>query len=162
MEKENVSPSKDNHPVKKGRLLLLLKGKHRFQATSDNDLAKLSKPQVPKNTDISTRWAMKNFTDWYQDLNARNPEEPCPKEDISPKCSAELLKTWLCVFISETRNQNASNIPQIALFVVNRDSSAYVWLNNDTHTHTHTYIYIYIYIYTLNPMQSNHRDGSTP
>ena len=97
MEKENVSHSKDNHPVKKRRLSLSLKGKHRFQAASDNDLAKLSKPQVPQNTDVSTRWAMKNFTDWYQDYNARNPKEPCSEEVISPKCSATLLNTWLSV-----------------------------------------------------------------
>ena len=101
MEKENVSPSKVNHPVKKRRLSLSLKGKHRFQAASDNDLAKLSKPQVPQNTDVSSHWAMKDFTDRYQDYNAWNPEEPCHKEVISPKCSAALLNTWLCVFISE-------------------------------------------------------------
>ena len=116
MENESVSPSKDNHPVKKRRLSLSLKGKHRFQAASDNDLAKLSKLQVPKNTDVSTRCAMKKFTDWYQDYNARNPEEPCPKEVISPKCSAALLNTWLCVFISETRNQNGEQYPPRSLY----------------------------------------------
>ena len=111
MEKENVSPSKDNHPLKKRRLSLSLKRKHRFQAASDNDLAKLSKPQVAKNTDVSKRWAIKNFTDWYQDYNARNPEELCPKEVISPKFSSALLNTWLCIFISETRNQNGEQYP---------------------------------------------------
>ena len=55
MEKENVSPSKNNHLVKKQRLSLSLKCKHRFRAAPDNDLAKLSKPQIPKNTDVSTR-----------------------------------------------------------------------------------------------------------
>ena len=97
MEKENVSPSKDNHPVKKKKAVAVIK-RHRFQAASDNDLAKLSKPQVPQNTDVSSHWAMKDFTDRYQDYNAWNPEEPCHKEVISPKCSAALLNTWLCVF----------------------------------------------------------------
>ena len=87
MEKGNVLPSTDDPPEKKRRLSLLLKGRDHFQEASDNDLAKLSKPQLHKNTDVSTRWAMKNFTDWYQDYNIRNPEEPCPKEVISSKCS---------------------------------------------------------------------------
>ena len=55
MEKQNVSPSKNNHLVKKQKLSLSLKCKHRFRAAPDNDLTKLSKPQIPKNTDVSTR-----------------------------------------------------------------------------------------------------------
>ena len=105
MNEENVSRSKNNHPVKKRRLSLKVKGKHLFQAASDNDLAMFSKPQVPKNTDVSTRWAMKNFTDWYQDYNARNPEEPCPKEVNSPKCSTAVLNRWLVFLFQKQEMQ---------------------------------------------------------
>ena len=52
------------------------------------------KAKIPKNTDINTRWAMKNFTDWLSDYNLRNPESVCPEEVILPSCPAETLNKW--------------------------------------------------------------------
>lgn len=118
MEKENINPSSlsDDPPVKKRKLSLSLKGKRRFQQSSEDDLAKLSKPQAPKNTDVSTRWAMKNFKEWHEDYNARNKEKPCPEEVILPTCDKTLLNKWLCVFVSETRNRNGEKYPPRSLY----------------------------------------------
>ena len=49
----------------------------------------MMKAKIPKNTDINTCWAMKNFTDWLSDYNLRNPEEV-----ILPSCPAETLNKW--------------------------------------------------------------------
>ena len=116
MEKENIPTSKDGPLLKKRKLSLSLKGKSRFQQTTEDDLAKLSKPQVPKNTYVCTRWAMKNFTEWYEDYNTRNPVDPCPEEVILPTCSASLLNNLLCVFISETRNRSGEQYPPKSLY----------------------------------------------
>ncbi len=89
----------------------LSKNKRRFEESTDEDLARLLKPQVPKNTDVSTRWAMKNFRDWYEDYNTRNPSNRCPEELMLSSCSLALLNKWLCVFVSETRNQNGEKYP---------------------------------------------------
>ena len=66
----------------------------------------MSKPQVPKNTEKSSRWAMTNLREWYDDYNDRNSSAKCPEELLSPEASKEVLNTWLCVFITETRGKN--------------------------------------------------------
>ena len=104
MEKENQPPSK------KRRLSLALKDR-RFHSAEKNYLEKIVKPIVPKNTSVSTRWAMKNLSDWYADYNTLNPEHPCPSEILSPLCKAEILNDWLCVFVTETRTKNGEMYP---------------------------------------------------
>ena len=52
----------------KRKLSLSLSKKKRFQETTEQDLVNLLKPEVPKNTDVSTRWAMKNFREWYKNF----------------------------------------------------------------------------------------------
>ena len=99
MDKENQPP----HP-KKPKLSLSLK-KNRFK-----------KAKIPKNTDINTRWAMKNFTDWLSDYNLRNPESVCPEEVILPSCPAETLNKWLCVYAVETRSQSGEPYPPASLY----------------------------------------------
>ena len=64
-DKENVPSSK------KHKLSLSLK--NRFKKVSDSELNELSKVKIPKNTTLSTRWAMKNFIDWFCEYNVKNP-----------------------------------------------------------------------------------------
>ena len=87
--KENVPP-----PSKKPRLSLSLKMK-RFNEVSNTELQHLSKRTVPQNTSLNTRWAMKNFTDWFHTYNLRNPDNVCPEDLILPSCSAKKLKVFL-------------------------------------------------------------------
>ena len=84
--KENVPP-----PSKKP---LSLK-KKRFNEVCNTELQHLSKRTVPQNTSLNTRWAMKNFTDWFHTYNLRNPDNACPEDLILPSCSAEKLKVFL-------------------------------------------------------------------
>lgn len=101
-DKENTDP----HPTKKRKLSLSLKNHDRFKAITDEKLDTMSKPQVPKNTEKSSRWAMTNLREWYDDYNDRNSSAKCPEELLSPEASKEVLNTWLCVFITETRGKS--------------------------------------------------------
>ena len=91
-EKENIPP------VKKCRLSLSLKS--RFKNDTCVELEDLSKVKMPKNTSLNTRWAMKNFTNWFSGYNTRNPDNPCPDEVLLPSCPAEVLSKWLCVYVA--------------------------------------------------------------
>ena len=92
-------------PVKKPRLSLSLKNPS-FNDTSEDKLINMSKAQVPKDTSVSTRWAMNNLTDWFEDYNNRNAEKCCPKDILLPSCQSELFSKWLCLFVTETQAQN--------------------------------------------------------
>lgn len=109
------------------------KKRGRFEETSEEDLAELLKPQVPKNTETSTRWAMKNFRDWYEDYNARNPSKCCPEEVVLSSCSPELLNKWLCVFVSETRNQNGEKYPPRTLYSLLTGILRYMRIENSNY-----------------------------
>ena len=49
---------------------------------------------VPKNTEVNTQWAVRNFNEWQADYNLRHPDQPCP-EDILLSDSSEDLSYWL-------------------------------------------------------------------
>ena len=76
----------------------------------------MSKPIVPHNTSLNTKWAMKNLIDWYNDHNKRNPENPCPEEITLSSCSAEKLKEWLCVYVAETRSHSGDQYLPATLY----------------------------------------------
>ena len=63
---------------------------------------------MAKNTEVSSKWAMKNFTEWFLDYIKRNL--PCPESILtsSPPSKEELSK-FLTIFIAETRNRNCTN-----------------------------------------------------
>ena len=108
-DKENVAPGK------KRRLSLSLskKQKRRFDETSLEEITALEKPHMAKNTEVSSKWAMKNLTEWFLDYNKWNPDLPCPESILtsSPPSKEELSK-FLTIFIAETRNQNGEKYPR--------------------------------------------------
>ena len=101
------------------------------------------------NTDGSTRWAMKNFTDWYQDYNARNLEEPCLKEVISPVQCRAVEHVAVCFYFR--RNQNGEQYPPRSLYSeLWQHFTVIALLKALKCGFIVTYIYIYIYIYITN------------
>ena len=104
-DKENAT-----HKSKKPRLSLSLK-KSRFVPICKSELENMAKPVIAKNTSISTRWAVKNLTDWHTDYNKRNPNAYFPDDVLLPTCPKHLLDKWLSVFITETRTQNGEAYP---------------------------------------------------
>ena len=71
---------------------------------------------MPKNTTLSTRWAMKNFIDWFCEYNVKNPDSKCPEEVLLPSCSAEVLNKWLSVYVAETRSHTGEPYPATSLY----------------------------------------------
>ena len=98
-------------PSKRPKLSLSRKGKGRFASVLQDDLMSMSKLQIPKNTEKSCKWALTNLTDWFEDYNARNPNNPCPGEILTCECSKEVLIKWLSVFVNETRSKNGDQYP---------------------------------------------------
>ena len=49
------------------------RAKTRFNAVTDDEIAKLSTIQRPKNTEYSTKWALKNFNEWRK-ARSSHPE----------------------------------------------------------------------------------------
>ena len=83
--------NKDEQATKKRKLSLSLSGRRRFNATSKEEIEAMCTPMVAKNTSTCTRWAVKNFTDWFNDYNTRNEAKPCPDAVLTPTGSAEVL-----------------------------------------------------------------------
>ena len=101
--------------AKKKRLSLSLKNnkkEDRFASITRDELEQMSKYKMPKNSELNSKWAMKNLADWVESYNTRNPDKPCPLEILSEFCSKSILNEWLCVYINETRNQKGESYVQ--------------------------------------------------
>ena len=61
---------------------------------------------------------MKNLREWFEDYNVRNPLNKCPDDILSPFCSKESLNKWLCVYITETRNQKGEPYPPRSIYAL--------------------------------------------
>ena len=74
---------------------------------------------MAKNTEVSSKWAMKNLTEWFLDYNERNPDLPCPESILTslPPRKEELSK-FLTIFIAETRNQNGEKYPPRTVYAL--------------------------------------------
>ena len=42
---------------------------------STEELSAMSKPHVPKNTEKTTKWALSNLKEWFQELQCEKPGE---------------------------------------------------------------------------------------
>lgn len=106
MKRGCLLEGKENTDPKKCRLSLSLKKKSRFVATTEDNLLAMAKPQLPKNTVSSCKWAMCNLREWFADYNKRNPDNLCPEVFLTASCSKAILSKWLCVFVNETRSKS--------------------------------------------------------
>ena len=78
-----------------------------FKQLSDEELAGLTSKFVPKNTDKTTKWALKNFSDWREARNASNCTEKCP-DDLLENPNPISLNKWLSRYVAETRQQDGT------------------------------------------------------
>ena len=110
-DKENVGP-----PVKRKRLDLKLKKKalkpcDRFAVPLDQQAVTKAKEGVkPRNTEVSTQWAVKNFTAWAKQRSLSSPDDPVP-EDLLQCHDHERIVKYLCLFVLETRKEDGSRYP---------------------------------------------------
>ena len=111
--------SRDVAPGKKWRLSLSLskKQKRHFDETSLQEIAAMEKPHMAKNTEVSSKWAMKNLTEWFLDYNKRNPDLPCPESILtSSPPSKEELSMFLIIFIAGTKMGKSTLLEPCMLF----------------------------------------------
>ena len=116
MDKENEEPK----PKKKRLSLYLQKKKRedRFSTVTSDALKEMSSYKMPKNSELNSKWAMKNFSDWMDCYNTKNPDEPCPSELLSEFCSKATLNKCLCVYINETRNCKGERYPPKTIYAL--------------------------------------------
>jgi hypothetical protein len=74
--------------------------------------------KMPKNSALSSKWAIKSLADWWDNFNKRNPKKQCPKDILLPSCSKEFLSLWLCVHVNETRKQDSEKYSPKTLYAV--------------------------------------------
>ena len=72
---------------------------------------------VPKNTEVSTQWAINNFDQWRVDYNSRHPEYPCPDGILLSDSSSD-LSFWLQKYILRTRKKNGEQYPPKTLHLL--------------------------------------------
>ena len=72
--------------------------------------------QVPKNTSVNTKWAVKNFIDWQTYYNSCHPEEPCP--DVLLSNNPAELSLWLQRYILGTRKKDGTSYPPKTLYLL--------------------------------------------
>ena len=76
--------------------------------TSDFELKTMSKGFVPKSTEKSTIWAVRNFQSWCDWREKQG--NPVPK-DLLECNNGELLNRWLSLFVKETRRVDGKLFP---------------------------------------------------
>ncbi len=72
-------------------------------ASKKLQLAKLLKPQqVPKNTDVSTHWVMKNFTDWYYSKSFKTVPRRTYAVVMQPAIIEQVV---VCLYLNRTNEK---------------------------------------------------------
>ena len=103
-ENELAPPS-----AKKKRLSLSLSKKHkepneRFPLLPIEQIESTKKLVIPKNTQKSTKWALRAFSHWLKQRNERS-DDKCPEDILSTDNNEELCH-WLCVCVNEIRKED--------------------------------------------------------
>ena len=75
---------------------------------------------VPKNTVISTKWAISKFTAWQRSKNQAFRDEPDKQvpSNLLKLNHCKVLSKWLSLLIAETRKQDGSNYPPKSLYLL--------------------------------------------
>ena len=119
IKRPNSHDSQDELSQKQSKLSLSLKGKKeksRFVSPKKN-LESYQKAFVPKNTEVNTSWAKRNFQEWSRAYNERHPESPCP-DDLLLTDNAEDLSFWLQKYVLETRKRNGEQYPPKTIYLL--------------------------------------------
>ena len=72
----------------------------RFILSTAQELEEMSNRKVPKYTETTIKRAMTNMTECLNDYNTRNTDA----KFLTPSCSKENLRKWLCVFMKQGQN----------------------------------------------------------
>ena len=72
---------------------------------------------IPKNTEVNTQWAVRDFQEWRVDYNSRQPEQLCPEAVLLSDSSSE-LSFWLQKYGLGTRKKNGEQYPPKSVYLL--------------------------------------------
>ena len=78
------------------------------------ELKKAAKGVIPKNAEISTQWAVRNFNAWATNRSIMEPTDIVPS-DFLQSHDADLVCKLLCRFVLETRRVDGTPYPPATL-----------------------------------------------
>ena len=82
--------------------LSMLDNRSRYALSySREEMVQAARGVVPINTKISTKWAVKNFTEWANNQSVFVPGDPVPDNLLECNDAATVSK-YLCMFVLET------------------------------------------------------------
>lgn len=90
---------------KKRRLSLSKKKPERFKFASSKEVDEYKQKHISKNTERTTQWAVKSFTDWMNARKKSGKDAP-PANFLNKKQNPKELCKWLCIFFTEVRRSN--------------------------------------------------------
>ena len=118
LAKENKNPAPDDlddfilakpGPSKKARFATPL---------SETKMMEIQKGPVVPNTEKSTAWALRTFTDWRNERNKQPATgDQCPT-DLLENPEAEKLNFWLSRFVIEARRKDGEPYPARTLYLL--------------------------------------------
>ena len=82
----------------------------RFEALNDKEKDRYSRVKVPKQTEQSNSWALKNFREWQKDYRIGNPNSGF-RGDVLEKVHCQELDEVLSTFVVETWKENGDKYP---------------------------------------------------
>ena len=113
---DDASSKERPPPSKKKRLSLSLRKRgatdnpekeNRFNFLEATEQEMLAEKFIPKNTAVSTKWAVSNFETWRKSRNSRAvPDSELVPGNCLESCDSVLLNRWLSAFVAETRKQD--------------------------------------------------------
>ena len=74
-----------------------------FCVTTENEMTKSMKGVAPMNTETSTKWAVKNFTDWAIDHNKIDSSNPVPSDLLKSYNTEKFVSTFASVYLKLER-----------------------------------------------------------
>ena len=113
--------------AKKPRLSLKLKKNNDDGEPTELNFTRFESPEkslesyqrgfVPKNTEVNTKWAVRNFNEWMSEYNSRHSDKPCP-EDILITDSSSDLSYWLQKYVLGTRKKGGQCYPPKTVYLL--------------------------------------------
>ena len=120
---DDCSSNEKPTPSKKKKLSLSLRKRgtqekeNRFTFLEAAEQEMLGEKFVPKNTAVSTKWAVSNFESWRKSRNSSVDSEHVPANCLE-SCDSVLLNKWLSVFVAETRKQDGNPYSPKSLYLL--------------------------------------------
>ena len=72
---------------------------------------------MPKNTEVNTQWAVRNFKKWQANYNSRHADQPCP-EDVLLFDSSKEMSYWLQKYVLGTRKKTGEKYPPKTVYLL--------------------------------------------